>query len=161
MTRVVIALGSNLGDRAANLRRSVEEVEGAGVTISGRSSIWETAPVPADQPRFLNAVIVGEAALEAEELLAVLKRIERDLGRRPGRRWGPREIDLDTLFFGDCRYESGALVIPHPRIAERGFVLAPLAEVLDGPLPGLGRSAEDLLAEVGSVGIVRTDLRLR
>ena len=161
MTRVVVALGSNLGDRAANLSRALGELDRRGVKVTKWSSIWETAPVPADQPSYLNAAIVGETVLDPEPLLELLKAIERELGRQPGRRWGPREIDLDILFFGDERYESESLVIPHLRIAERGFVLAPLAEVLDGPLPVLGRSAKELLEEVGTEGIERTGLRLR
>lgn len=158
MTCVVIALGSNLGDRAANLRAAVRELESQGVTIDARSAIWETPPVPAGQPPFLNAVVAGETALEPEPLLDVLKCIEWDLGRRPGRRWGPRPIDLDILFWGDSRHESDRLTIPHPRIAERAFVLAPLAEVIRGPLPVFGRAALELLAETSAEGIVRTSL---
>lgn len=160
MTRVVIALGSNLGDRAANLRAALRELDARGVSIDARSSIWETPPVPGDQPRYLNAVVASETALEPEPLLDLLKHIEWQLGRRPSRRWGPRPIDLDLLFWGDSRYESERLVVPHPRIAERAFVLAPLAEVLRGPLPILGRPALDLLAETSSEGLVRTSLAL-
>lgn len=158
MTRVVIALGSNLGDRAANLRAAVRELDAQGVTIDARSSIWETSPVPVDQPRYLNAVIAGEVTLAPEPLLDVLKHIEWQLGRRPSRRWGPRPIDLDILFWGDSPFESERLTIPHPRIAERAFVLAPLSEIIRSPLPVLGRSALDLLAETSTEGLVRTSL---
>ena len=89
MTRIVVALGSNLGDRAANLRAAILELEEQGVTIDARSSIWETPPVPTDQPRYLNAVIAGETALDPEPLLDVLKHIEWQLGRRPSRRGRP------------------------------------------------------------------------
>ena len=104
------------------------------------------------------SAIVAETGLDPPALLATLKEIERLLGRRPGRRWGPRPIDLDILFYDDLRFETPDLVIPHPRIAERGFVLAPLAEVLPGPLPVLGRTALDLLAEISAEGLRRTGL---
>ncbi|WP_322796056.1 2-amino-4-hydroxy-6-hydroxymethyldihydropteridine diphosphokinase, partial [Tepidiforma sp.] len=104
---------------------------------------------------FLNAAVLAETDLPPHDLLALLKRIEHDLGRRPGRRWGPRPIDLDILFYGDLRLDAEDLTIPHPRIAERAFVLAPLAEVLPGPLPVLGQTAADLLAQTGLQGAVR------
>lgn len=150
MTEVVIALGSNLGDRLGNLRAAVAQMEDEGVAVTRRSSVWETAPVPADQPRFLNAVIAGETELTPQELLAVLKRIEHALGRRPSRHWGPRPADLDILFYGELVLTTPDLVIPHPRIAERGFVLAPLSEVVTGPLAVLGKSAVELLAALPS-----------
>ncbi|MGI8927498.1 MAG: 2-amino-4-hydroxy-6-hydroxymethyldihydropteridine diphosphokinase [Tepidiformaceae bacterium] len=160
MTTAVIALGANLGERAANLRAAVELMEKEGLLLSAASSIWETAPVPADQPPFLNAVVVGETALAPGALLAALKGIEAALGRRPGRRWAPRPIDLDILFYGDGVVTQPGLEIPHPRIAERAFVLAPLAEVLSGPLPVLGKTALELLAATGSEGVARTALEL-
>jgi 2-amino-4-hydroxy-6-hydroxymethyldihydropteridine diphosphokinase len=161
MSETVISLGSNLGDRAANLRRALDQMDAAGVTVRAWSSVWETEPVPPNQPRFLNAVVRAETVLEAGQLLDLLKRIEQEMGRQPGRRWGPRPIDLDILIFGDLVLESGVLTIPHPRISGRGFVLAPLAEVLDGPLLTLGRSARELLAEAGTAGLTRTAIRLR
>lgn len=160
MTRVVIALGSNLGDRLANLRAAVAMLESAGIPVGAKSEAWETAPVPADQPPFLNAALVAETGLEPLDLLRDLKRIEFDLGRREGRRWGPRPIDLDILFFGDLSMESEALTIPHPRIGERAFVLAPLTDILDGPLPVLGKTAGELLEVVGLEGAWRTGERL-
>lgn len=161
MTAVTLALGSNLGDRHQNLRRALGELEAAGVHVSRASSIWETDPVPADQPRYLNAVVVADCDLEPLPLLRELKRIEREMGRQEGRRWGPRPIDLDILFYDEVQLETEALTIPHPRIAERSFVLAPLTEVSDGPLPVLGRNAADLLAAVGTTGVERTALGLR
>ncbi|MCZ2112109.1 MAG: 2-amino-4-hydroxy-6-hydroxymethyldihydropteridine diphosphokinase [Dehalococcoidia bacterium] len=155
MTRVVIALGANLGDRLANLRAAVHVLQVSGVAVDTWSSVWETPPVPADQPAFLNAVIAGETALDPEPLLDLLKQIEWERGRRPSRRWGPRPIDLDILFYGDSAYESERLTIPHPRIAERGFVLVPLAEVVSDPLPVIGRTALELLAQVNTEGIIR------
>lgn len=152
MTVVIIALGSNLGDRLANLRAAIAAMEGGGITITARSSVWETPPVPADQPEYLNAVVAGETAEEPLPLLARLKAIEHEMGRRPGRRWGPRPIDLDILFYGDAGFESPALSVPHPRLAGRSFVLAPLAEVLPGELPVIGGTAAALLETIGLEG---------
>ncbi len=156
MTTVVIALGSNLGDRVGNLRRACSQLGAAGVAITARSSIWETAPVPADQPAFLNAVVVAETALGARELLVAAKAIEFRLGRRASRHWGPRPIDIDILFYGDTGIDSDDLVVPHPRSAERSFVLAPLAEAWPGVLPVLGLRALDLLEPTGLEGLERT-----
>ena len=155
MTRVAIALGSNLGDRLSNLRAAIAALEAAGIAVVRRSFAWETPPVPADQPPFLNAAVLAETDLPPAALLAELKAIEHALGRRPGRRWGPRPIDLDILFYGELRLEAPELTIPHPRIAERAFVLAPLAEILEGPLPVLGASALELLERTGLQGARR------
>jgi len=155
MVRVVLALGSNLGDRLGNLRAALGQLETAGVAVSAVSSAWETAPVPAGQPPFLNAALVAETDLAPEALLDLAKAVERALGRRPSRRWGPRTIDVDILFHGDGSFRSERLTIPHPLIAERSFVLAPLAEVLPGPLPVLGRSALELLEKTGTEGLRR------
>jgi len=151
----VIALGSNLGDREANLRAAIAALAENGVTVTRKSSIWETAPVPADQPPFLNAVVAAEARHAPADLLRVLKGVEYELGRRPERRWGPRPIDLDILFYGDARVETPDLTIPHVSILERSFVLAPLAEVLPGALPVLGVTASEVLGRVGSEGLRR------
>lgn len=160
MTRVIIALGSNLGDRLGNLRAAVTMLEAAGLAIHEKSEVWETAPVPADQPPYLNAALAAETDLEPLELLAELKRIERALGRRPGRRWGPRPIDLDILFYAGLAMESETLTIPHPGIAGRAFVLAPLADIEDDPLPVLGQRAAELLELVGAEGAWPTGERL-
>ena len=155
MTTAILALGSNLGDRLANLRAALALLGEAHVEVARTSSIWETAPMPADQPAYLNAVAVVETDLGPAQLLATLKGIEAALGRRPERHWGPRPIDLDILFFGDERVDLTQLVVPHLRIAERGFVLAPLAEAWAGPLPVLGLRALDLLAQVDTSGLAR------
>lgn len=160
MTEVVIALGANLGNREANLRRAISDMVDADVRVVRLSSVWETEPVPPGQPRFLNAVAVAETDLSPAALLAALKGIEIAMGREQGPRWGPRPIDLDILFYGAERVETADLVIPHPRIAERAFVLAPLAEVIDGPLPVLGRTARDLLESAHGTGIKRTPFGL-
>ena len=155
MTLVAIALGSNLGDRIGNLRAAVKELEARGVTVLRCSGTWETAPVPSDQPAYLNAAVAVETALAPLELLAVLKAIEHAFGRRPERRWGPRPLDLDILLYGGERVELPGLEVPHPRILERAFVLAPLAEVWPGTLPVLGVSALDALAATGLEGARR------
>jgi len=156
----VIALGSNLGDRIANLRGGLAEMVQAGFAVTAVSSVWETAPVPADQPPFLNAAVRGATVLGPLELLATLKAIEQRLGRTPSRRWGPRLIDLDILFYGPNSFETEDLQIPHIRIPERAFVLAPLSEVFEGPLPVLGRTAQELLDALDASGVQRTSLAL-
>lgn len=152
---VVLALGSNLGDRLANLRAAVEALKRSGIEVDAVSSVWETEPVPPGQPTFLNAVVRGRCTLDPRRLLAVAKEIERELGREPGPRWGPRVIDIDILFYGSERLSEPDLEIPHPRITERPFVLLPLAEVWPGPLPVLGAAPADFLASLDASGAVR------
>lgn len=160
MAEVIIALGSNLGDRLANLQGALRLLGERGLTVQRLSSVWETEPVPADQPMYLNAVLTGTTSLAPLDLLITLKAIERDLGRQPGRRWGPRPIDLDILFYDDLSLDSPELTIPHPRIAGRAFVLAPLAEIVDGPLPVLRRAVLELMEAAGMEGARRTELTL-
>ena len=153
MTTVYLGMGSNLGDRRRNLEAALEAL-GAHpqIAVSATSSFLETDPVggPPGQGRFLNAAAGIETDLAPEALLAELKRIERALGRRAGPRWGPREIDLDILLCGDTILETAALVIPHPRMRERRFVLAPLAEIApDAHDPVTGLSVRNLLARLG------------
>jgi 2-amino-4-hydroxy-6-hydroxymethyldihydropteridine diphosphokinase len=132
MPRSLIALGSNLGDRAATLRRAVELVAAdpsiSDVAISG---FHETPPIggPADQGAYLNAAVALDTTLAPEKLHDLLRRIETELGRRPGPRWAARVIDLDLLLFGDQIIGTPTLAVPHPRMAFRRFVLAPAAEV--------------------------------
>jgi 2-amino-4-hydroxy-6-hydroxymethyldihydropteridine diphosphokinase len=154
VTQVFLALGGNLGDRLANLRAAVAALNAHGLQVRTSSSIWETEPVPADQPAYLNAVVSIETDVEPHDLLDILKEIEAALGRRPGRRWGPRPVDLDILFYGAERFESARLTIPHLGIASRHFVLAPLAEVLPGPLPILAESAQALLDQLPPAGLL-------
>jgi 2-amino-4-hydroxy-6-hydroxymethyldihydropteridine diphosphokinase len=147
VTLAVVGIGSNLGDREALIRRAAELI---GATRT--STIIETEPWgDPDQPRFLNAVAEVETTLPARSLLAHLLDVERRLGReRVGRRWGPRTIDLDLLLYGDERIDEPGLVVPHPRLHERAFVLEPLAE-LDPTreIPGLG-TVQALLAGLQS-----------
>jgi 2-amino-4-hydroxy-6-hydroxymethyldihydropteridine diphosphokinase len=152
VTRAFVGLGSNLGDREALLRRALGAIaELPGTEIRAVSSFRDTAPVGfVDQPRFLNGAAELETALAPDELLAGLLEIERRLGRDrrgiPG--GGPRTVDLDLLLYGDARISAPGLEIPHPRLAERRFVLEPLAE-LDPRLevPAKGR-VQALLSEL-------------
>lgn len=130
MRGIFIGLGSNLGDRLQNLRRAVDELGARGVSCVMASSVYETAPVgKEEQPDFLNAVIEVETSLTPEELLSVCMEVERVLGRVRVERWGPRVVDVDVLLYDDLRIESEMLVVPHPRLFERRFVLAPLVEI--------------------------------
>ena len=159
-TTVHVALGANLGDRAGTLRSALGALGALAVpgTPVRSSALYETAPLgPADQPDYLNAAARLDTALGPEPLLDALQRIERDHGRvRIGaRRWGARTLDLDLLLHGDARLDTARLVLPHPGIRTRAFVLVPLAELDPGlVVPGLGSVAE-LLARVDVAGVRR------
>ena len=146
MVRVYLGLGSNLGDREANLREAVRRLE-QRVAIDALSAQYETPPMgPPDQPWYLNAVCGGATELEPRELLASVKRIEREMGRVPTVHWGPRIIDIDILFYDDLVLDSPELVIPHPGILHRPFVLVPLADIAPEFVhPHLGESVSALL----------------
>ena len=127
--RVYIALGSNLGDRRANLRNAIDSLPPEVLCLE-ESPIYETPPWGfTDQPKFLNQVIKTETNLSPGELILHLKGIETRLGRNPSFRNGPRLIDLDILFFDDQVIQQPDLTIPHPRLHERAFVLIPLADL--------------------------------
>ncbi len=146
--RAYVGLGGNVGDRGTYLRRAVERLRSEpDVEIVAVSRVRETEPVGyRDQPRFLNAVVALEAALPPRALLDRLLAIERELGReRNGPRYGPRTIDLDLLLYGDERVDEPGLVVPHPRLAERRFVLEPLVELAPELVLPDGRRAADLL----------------
>jgi len=132
---IYLALGANLGDRVASLRNAIERLRDA-VAVERLSSVYETEPAYLlDQPRFLNMALRGHTALDPHALLAFLKRIERDMGRIAGPRYGPRVIDLDILLYDSLALATADLIIPHPRMAERPFVLAPLAEIAPELVP--------------------------
>lgn len=155
--RIYLSLGSNLGDRAANLASAIEALGGAGVRVLRCSSIYETAPVDfLAQPWFLNCVVEAETSLEPWELLDRLQSIERSLGSRKLVRRGPRILDLDILFYGDRVMDEPGLQIPHPRLAGRRFVLIPLAEIApEVQHPVLRKSAAELLAAAQDQSEVR------
>jgi len=130
VTLAYLALGSNLGDRAAQLELAIRLLEESGARIVRRSTVIETEPFGVtDQPPFLNQVLEVEWDGSARELLAAAKAAERAAGRRPTYRWGPREIDIDVLLFGDERIDEPDLKVPHPGLWERDFVLRPLGEL--------------------------------
>jgi 2-amino-4-hydroxy-6-hydroxymethyldihydropteridine diphosphokinase len=132
---VYLALGSNLGDRRANLQAAIARLA-PQIEIEQVSAVYETEPAYVlDQPRFLNLALRGRTTLAPPALLAALKTIERDLGRTAGTRFGPRLIDLDILLYDDQALASDELTIPHPRMAERPFVLVPLAEIAPNLTP--------------------------
>ncbi|KAJ6852645.1 folate synthesis bifunctional protein, mitochondrial-like [Iris pallida] len=128
---VVIALGSNVGNRIQNFNEALRLMKKSGINVTRHGCLYETEPAyVTDQPLFLNSAIRGTTKLRPHELLKVLKHIERELGRIDGIRYGPRPIDLDILFYGRLKVESESLTIPHERIWERPFVVAPLVDLL-------------------------------
>jgi 2-amino-4-hydroxy-6-hydroxymethyldihydropteridine diphosphokinase len=150
-TTVAFGLGSNLGDRSAHLAAAVERLLSLGAVREPRlSAIYETSPIGPEQPAYLNQVLVGMSDATPEALLSSLHAIEGALGRtRSAVRWGPRTIDIDLLALGAERRDGPDLVLPHPGIADRRFVLEPWAEVdPDFVVPGLGRSVAALLREL-------------
>ena len=146
---IAIALGSNLGDREANLAFGRDELARHGVIWQAVSSIYQTEPVGpvADQPPFLNQVAVGATFLSADALLEVCLQIEVEHGRKRTVHWGPRTLDLDILLYGDEVIETPHLIVPHREIGNRAFVLAPLAEIAgDWAVPGYNETVQELLA---------------
>jgi 2-amino-4-hydroxy-6-hydroxymethyldihydropteridine diphosphokinase len=156
VVRAYLGLGSNVGDRAAQLQFAVDGLAGRAGRVVAISPVYETDPVGGPpQPDFLNAVVAIETTLSPRDLLGVAKALETEAGRPPpdpARRWGPRPLDIDVLLVGDERVHEPDLVVPHPRIHQRAFVLAPLADV-----------APELVvaSSAGWQGVRRSPLQLR
>jgi len=151
---VYLSLGSNLGDRRGNLTAALQRLREV-MELHSISSVYETEPVGyLDQPYFLNLVCCGKTWLSAEELLQYIKSIEGALGRKSSFRNAPRPIDIDILLYEDLRLQQEHLAIPHPRMAERAFVLIPLVEISPHVVdPVSGRTAEELLSTISQEGV--------
>jgi 2-amino-4-hydroxy-6-hydroxymethyldihydropteridine diphosphokinase len=149
-----LGLGSNLGDRRQHLAEAVRRLHaGPALQVVKISSVYESSPVGVTaQPDFLNLVAQVATTHAPRELLAEGLCIETDLGRERRERWGPRTIDIDLLLYGDVRIHDESLTVPHPRMRERSFVLAPLAEIA----PGIkldGKTISELAAALGEAGL--------
>jgi 2-amino-4-hydroxy-6-hydroxymethyldihydropteridine diphosphokinase len=154
MPNIYLALGTNLGDRMENLRRAIAALPPT-VRVTALSSVYETPPWGyTDQPAFLNMALTGETENSPSDLIVFLKNLETELGREKTFRNGPRLIDMDILFYDDLRLDEPGLVIPHPRLHERAFVLVPLNDIAPNFIhPELGRAVRDLLKDVDTKGV--------
>ena len=151
---VYLGLGSNLGDRRRNLAVALRRLEPL-VRVEAVSSLYETAPLgPQDQPSLFNAACRGNTSLPPLDLLRHLQEIERELGRRPSARWGPRPIDIDLLLYNDEVIDEPALRVPHPELPNRAFVLTPLAELAaELQHPELGETIRSLAGRADQSGV--------
>ena len=154
MPEVLLGFGGNLGDPIATIEDALARLDAGGVRILRRSSFYRTAPWGVtDQPDFVNLCAAAATALPPLDLLALIQRIEQELGRERRERWGPRLIDLDILAYGDARVDEPGLTIPHPRLTERAFVLVPLAEIAPERVIG-GKSVRQWAMGVDRSGVV-------
>lgn len=154
MSRYYLGIGANLGDRAGHLRDAIEWLDEAG-TVVAVSGLYRSAPIGPEQPEFLNAAVALESDLSPYDLLSRLHAIEDRLGRHRGERWGPRTIDIDILA-GPELVESDTLDLPHPRWAERRFVVDPLSEVFESDVAGIdARSIESARRETSTQDVER------
>ena len=164
MNAVFLGLGSNKGDRFGYLRQAVDSLKRIpGVAVKAVSSVYETEPRGVEiQSDFLNAAALVESDVPAEELVGSLKMLERSLGRTASQRWGPREIDIDMLFYGGLVLDTALLIIPHPELHKRRFVLEPLLELApDFMHPRLRASVSVLYSQCPDKGWVRkTSMKL-
>jgi 2-amino-4-hydroxy-6-hydroxymethyldihydropteridine diphosphokinase len=161
MKTIYLSLGSNMGNRAANIAAAIEALEKRGVRVMRRSAIYETEPVDVrDQDWFFNCVVEAESELESEQLMRELLEIERTLGRERRIPKGPRPIDIDILLFGSDIISQPELKIPHPRMTERRFVLVPFAEIAPSVRhPVLRKTIADLLGDTADRSEVKPAAR--
>lgn len=159
--QVYFGLGTNLGDRLSNLQQGLDLLR-LKIEILRVSSVYETAPMYyTDQPAFLNSAASGTTDLLPEELLTFVKDVEREVGREPTFRMGPRVLDVDILLYGNMLLDQPNLSIPHLHLAERAFVLAPLAEIApEAVFSRTGQKIEDLYGAIPHEGVIKTDLVL-
>lgn len=156
--RAVIALGTNLGDRAANLFDALDRIKALG-SVGASSGVYETAPQGmVDQEPFYNAVVVVETELDPVGLVGRLLEIEQEMGRVRGPRWGPRLIDLDLILYGDRSICTASVEVPHPRYRQRRFVLEPLVEVWPDARDPDGTPVADLLEAVSGQAVTSIEV---
>ncbi|HOU41675.1 MAG TPA: 2-amino-4-hydroxy-6-hydroxymethyldihydropteridine diphosphokinase [Promineifilum sp.] len=156
MSLMYLSLGSNLNDRHANLQQAIAQL-GEHFTITAISPVYATEPWgDADQPPFLNVCVAAATTTPPHDVLRIVKDIETAMGRQPTRRWGPRLIDIDILFYDKLVLADKELTIPHPRMDERAFVLAPLADIIPTfRHPQTGETVEEMLGRVDVSGVER------
>ncbi len=157
MTKVYVALGSNIGNREENLRRAIDLLGGAGVRVLKMSNVYETEPVDfLEQDWFLNRVVEAETKLAAVDLLRAMRAIETVMGSRKAFAKGPRLIDLDILLYGEQSIDTVELQVPHPRMLERKFVMVPLVEIApELRHPSWDGSAKEMLSRTRDSSEVR------
>jgi len=162
MTHIYLGLGSNLGDRAGNLRAALSKLSPA-ITVDAVSAVYETKPKYLEaQPKFLNIACRGRTEMSARAVLTLIKKVEKELGRVETGRFGPRIIDIDFLLYGQERINEPDFVVPHPGIAERAFVLFPLCDIApDFVHPVLKSTIQDLRDKLGeTTGVQKTSITL-
>ena len=157
--KAFIGLGANLGDRVAALRGALSILaQNQGIRVLAYSGLYETEPVGVlEQPCFLNAVACVEPVLKPEQLLDELLRIEQIYGRERIIRWGPRTLDLDLLLYGEKQVQTSRLIVPHPRLFERAFVLVPLLELKQWLPASVVRRAQEALTICGADGVTKLE----
>jgi len=155
---VCLALGSNVGDRLANLRQAIGLLAATpGISVERTGGLYETEPVGVkDQPWFLNTAVRVSTLLSPHQLLAAAKDVEARAGRTPTFRWGPREMDVDVLLYGDVQLAEADLTIPHPRMTERLFVLLPLRDVNPAWTGADGVGIDELIERLRGTAEVRS-----
>ncbi|MEW6108784.1 MAG: 2-amino-4-hydroxy-6-hydroxymethyldihydropteridine diphosphokinase [Nitrospirota bacterium] len=154
MSIAYIGIGSNIGNRQKNCLKALELLEANGLEVTEESSMYETEPWGVeDQPHFINMAVEVKTELSPGELLFLLKKIEHEMGRGDTAKWGPRIIDLDILLYDDLEINENSLIIPHPLMHKREFVLEPLSEIAPEKVhPALKKKIGELFKEIRSAG---------